>query len=543
MSPMSTRSAASPLSLDTTAATPRSTAILAGLALAILLVPVWSVVIPPLNDYLNHLARMFIYAHLGDDADLRKMYELRLVLVPNLAMDAIVPLFMRVMPLHDAGRVFVSLILALWVLGPLLLHRALYGRFSAWPLAAAFFAYNAVFAWGFVNYLFGAGLVFVALAAWVRADRLAPLVRLALFTLLSVALYFSHLVAFAIYGLCVAAYELGRLPELRRQPAAAWLSRLGPAAGQFLAAAILFLFVSPSGKRFDAGGLAGLEISLNNFHDLAQGVRAPIWVELGVIDYLSFAFLAAVIVLGLLSRRLTVHQRFLLPLLALGAVAGILVLFKLSIDDVLLRIRFTPVLACLFVAASSWRVEGARRLLVAAFAVGAALFVGRMALVTDRWADYDRQFTEFRQALAVVPKGSAIFQALVDNPPIEPPRLHGYGEYPYEFMTELATIERSAFSPLLFTFGELQILRTTPAYRPFTVGEATELPWEELPAHAAVAAPSHFQDNWPQHFDYLVALDPAGRDESLKQWLTPVHRGSFFTIFRIAKPAGATGSR
>src|SRR5882672_2107653 len=74
---------------------------------AIVLYPIASVAIPGLTDYPNHLARMHILATIDASADLRRYYEMHWTLMPYLAMDAVVPVIARVMPIYDSGRVFV----------------------------------------------------------------------------------------------------------------------------------------------------------------------------------------------------------------------------------------------------------------------------------------------------------------------------------------------------------------------------------------------------------------------------------------------------
>src|ERR1700712_5414672 len=68
------------------------------LCFAVAAVPVLVVQTLPLFDYPNHLARMHILAH-PDDAVLQRFYEIRWQLLPNLAMDGVVPLLARAMPL------------------------------------------------------------------------------------------------------------------------------------------------------------------------------------------------------------------------------------------------------------------------------------------------------------------------------------------------------------------------------------------------------------------------------------------------------------
>jgi len=72
---------------------------------AFVLYPIASVTIPGLTDYPNHLARMHILAAIDASADLRRYYELHWTPMPYLAMDAMVPLIARIMPIYDAGRV------------------------------------------------------------------------------------------------------------------------------------------------------------------------------------------------------------------------------------------------------------------------------------------------------------------------------------------------------------------------------------------------------------------------------------------------------
>ena len=48
--------------------------------------------LPPLLDYANHLARMHVLATIGSDRYLSQFYEVEWQIIPNLIMDAILPL-------------------------------------------------------------------------------------------------------------------------------------------------------------------------------------------------------------------------------------------------------------------------------------------------------------------------------------------------------------------------------------------------------------------------------------------------------------------
>ena len=74
-------------------------------------IPIWTHPLPPLSDYVNHLARMHVIATLPKNPLLANFYEIDWQVVPNLTMDLVVPLLARVYPngsadvnhFHQAG--------------------------------------------------------------------------------------------------------------------------------------------------------------------------------------------------------------------------------------------------------------------------------------------------------------------------------------------------------------------------------------------------------------------------------------------------------
>ena len=60
-------------------------------------IPIWTHPLPPLSDYVNHLARMHVIATLAKNPQLASFYEIDWQVIPNLTMDLIVPLLARVM--------------------------------------------------------------------------------------------------------------------------------------------------------------------------------------------------------------------------------------------------------------------------------------------------------------------------------------------------------------------------------------------------------------------------------------------------------------
>src|ERR1700749_2260781 len=108
-------------------------AILSGLCL-MLLFPLFAVDVPPLLDYPNHLARVFVLASLPQDTVLATYYAANWSVIPNLALDLIAPPLIHVLPVNVAGRLLIAVSILLPVLGAVAYNTALGGRW--WSLGA-----------------------------------------------------------------------------------------------------------------------------------------------------------------------------------------------------------------------------------------------------------------------------------------------------------------------------------------------------------------------------------------------------------------------
>src|SRR5690348_14971835 len=184
------------------------TAVLFALFALVGSIPVITHPLPPLTDYVNHLARMHVIASIGNDPDLSRFYEIDWQIIPNLVMDLVIPRLARFMSVYHAGQVFTVATFLLIVSGTLALHRALFRAWSVLPLVAFPLLYNHVFLIGVLNYMFGLGLALWALAVWVWLRERAWPLRLAVSALFVLALFVCHLFAVALYGMGLFAIEL-----------------------------------------------------------------------------------------------------------------------------------------------------------------------------------------------------------------------------------------------------------------------------------------------------------------------------------------------
>src|SRR5580658_1711365 len=189
---------------------------------AVLLVPLFLADVPPLLDYPNHLARMYVLAFGAHDPILSRMYEQHWAIIPNLAIDLLMPDMLKVLPIYLAGRMVLGLTLLLPLVGAIVYHRVAFGVRSYWPLTAALGAYNALFLFGFMNFLLALGMALLAAAGWLRWRETHPVWVTAGGALATVAIFFMHLFGLVFLGVLIGCEELATFWRLRRTGGAAW---------------------------------------------------------------------------------------------------------------------------------------------------------------------------------------------------------------------------------------------------------------------------------------------------------------------------------
>ena len=119
---------------------------------SLLLLPLTVVDVPPLLDYPNHLARDYVLALGQHDAFLSRMYAPHWAIIPNLAVDLVLPPLLWIMPVYTAGRILLAGTLLLPVIGAVLYSNAIFGRRSYWTIAVCLVACNGLFLLGFINF-------------------------------------------------------------------------------------------------------------------------------------------------------------------------------------------------------------------------------------------------------------------------------------------------------------------------------------------------------------------------------------------------------
>lgn len=501
--------------------------------------------LPPISDYVNHLARMHIIAAGSSDPLLHRYYEVNWQVIPNLMMDMVVPLFERVMNVYLAGQAYTLISFALIISGTLALHRALFGRWSPLPLIAFPLLYNDMFLVGTMNFVFGIGLMLWALAAWVGLRERSRILRLSVSALFVLGLFFCHLFVLGVYAIGLFAFESHRLCaaylSIRRVSgrAAARRALRGLILDYVLTGlpflpAPLLLMLSPT------SGLWDFDWSLQGKGD---GALAAIRAYSNVLAYVFAAILAGAAALALRYRALSFHG-FGWVLFPLG-VLTYLALPQVIFDTYLADQRMPISLAFMLIACLD--VDFRSRMVRWAFAAAVVLIVtARVAEVEYVWAPLSAGIESFRQSVELLNRGAKVAVAYADAKGGD--SLRDYGLVHADC---IAVIERSALVTTEFTVVGKQILHARPAWRdrvdtedgtPPTIGELVRV--ADRPNSARADSFDDYWGRWTADYDYLYVLftrpnfknpDPAH--------LTEMYVGDRFILYRIERSQVTAASR
>lgn len=422
------------------------------ICLAIALVPVLALRHPPLVDYPNHLARLWILTH-PDDPDLAANYRIDWSLLPNLGFDLIGYALASVMPVEMAGRVFLGLSLAVLLAAPVALHHALYNRFSPLPLVAGALLFSRVVQMGFLGYLLGAGIAIWGFVAWYHCRRAGWATRFAVLQAATLLLFICHLYALAVLAVLVG---MSAASEGWRAAPASFMPRVSAAvraaliqAPAFILPALLLVLASKtasagSGIEYEALWLKFFMLPLSMMVDNSA---------LGLV-------LAEVALLPAIMARLgggrMVHPAVIWP------AAALLILYFPMPDTVLSsqnadwRILIPLVFVLIGSAEDPFRGPRARGA-IAVLAV--SLTLGGTWNAWTFWRDGDRIAGQLSVALTELPRGALLIPYI----PGEEEFRNAYRPPAVLHIAARAVIERAALVPTVFTIAGQQPIELRPA--------------------------------------------------------------------------------
>ncbi|MDB5394289.1 MAG: Conserved rane protein of unknown function [Rhodospirillales bacterium] len=488
----------------------RRTVALAFLALALLaLVPVATVKLPPILDYPNHMARMYILAALPGTPDLAKFYRVVWTPLPDLAFDAVVPWLARLMPVDIAMRLSLGFMLLALAGGCMALHRAAFGRLSIWPLFAFLLLYNRILLWGFFNYLAGLAVMLWALAAWVALERKPLPWRIGIGVVLATAVYLAHLAAFGCYALAIMVLAVVPHREERFTVDKA-IRRVLPALVTLLPGIVLFLLAPTSGAstHFGYGNpLRKFDLPVSIFDNYNR-----------IFDGATFGVLLIAVIAGLIKHNISLHHRLRWSLLAV-LIAFFLVPSRLlsasGIDH-----RLPIAIALLFVATSDWGAVSNRNRQIITAALFVLLLV-RLAVIETVWLRADRTYDALRPMFDQVAPGATIAVAAPAS------EVQAGGVPLYHFPT-LAIIRRNAFVDTIFADPLQQPVQLTGAAHSLWANQVTGDLWQ---AAANGALPSL------AGYDDLIIVDPPKGLDTSKLGGTVLFAAPRMVVVHLSTPA------
>lgn len=471
--------------------------------------PIWMVTLPPLADYPNHLARMHILANISSSEDLQRFYEIRWGIIPNLAMDLIVPRLSLLVPLPVAGKLFLSATLALLSTGATALHYAIFRRLSAWPLIAFLFLYNGIFLFGIVNFLFGLGIALWGLAAWIRFREASGWLRAAMFYAVTLILFFAHLSALGVYAICVLAYEVAAYAE--RKSGLGWLAI-------YAAAPLALLLLLASAPGANPGAAPPFEYGPLPFA-ASQKIGAFALLlrnYVSLLDLLTLGLMVWIAAFGWMSRQLVIDRRMIWPVAAV-ALAFLAMPYQVMQSN-FADARLLVAVAFLIAATIEFRPGNAlgRFFLIALF----GLFGVRMAVLVEHWSNAERVHAEYQDAISQLKPGSRLLMSSVRDP-----QSHSHADYgPH--IAALAVMEKAIFLPSMYAMPRGQPIVFSREY--LALAESAPKPdqWAGEPA------------TWQRvlrDYDFVIvagvdrfAVPPPAR-------LQAVFAGTGFTLFKTPR--------
>ena len=499
----------------------------AALSLAVL-VPVFSVQVPCLGDYLNHLARISILGKLaGGSAVLAGFYDTRWKFVPYYGMDVPVLLLARVVGIYQAGRVFVAVCVLMPVAAVAVLRRVLVGRAGLVPVLAYLFCYNYLLERGFLAYLFAAGLAMMVFAGWVAAAAWRRWLRALVFSAAALLLYLCHAYGFGVLCILVGGYELARAAGRPWRESAA-----DCAAACFVAVPTLVIGAAFGGN---ANVSTASHIHYGGLADKIGAVLSPVYFPGGMVVVAILLFLLACAVL--LGGHLRLSPRVWGPVacLVLAAVAAPSVLFNAWGSDFRL-----PLVVVLVVLAGIVPAGIGRRTGMFVAACVCALVGWRSA---EAWAllrGLDKQVAAVRRVVADLPAGQRLLVVEAGGPArIAPEAMTGH-------IALVAAIDRDAFIPYLF-LGNTAV-RVRPAWARSSSFLSSTVDLAQLRQGAARSDPPGgppeygwggqvYWLGWPNKFDYVLIEHFGAALGELPGMLHLVRPGDIADLYTVTRPA------
>ena len=487
-------------------------------------------------DYPNHAARLFVECNLGDPV-LSRMYTVEYDLIPNLAIDLINrPLCGLVEPLTLVRGAMIATLAGVLVM-VWKLHRLLNdGEPNAFVLLAPAMTFNIVTSMGYLNYFIGTFLflVFVWCMLKYRVLERHKALAILLPNLFGAALFLCHVFALALAGVFLFGLRFGVAsgrPLLKRTLDAGFMS-----AASFVVPFLMMLLAQRSGFGFEYAFAAKI-----------RTLWAPmLYSSLSVAAFLSFLWFA-LLFWALREKHVTFAPPLRWSLAMLAVFSLVLPSSLLGATDLdsrsLVSVAYLAISAIGICGAGTRGGLSGRNAQVVAAALSVLTIGSQLLVAMPQIQQFERQVAEFRGGLTTMEQGSRLL-SITDTGRLAPvPRQF------YQHLTSYATLDRKIFNPSEFTGKGMQPMSAklafacidAPAGSPLPLWLASELLQGER-ARPYLRRKFDYAVLWADRFDYVVYFHYGAANNPFPWLLRAVHRGTFFTIFRVIRAPGAACS-
>jgi len=461
-----------------------------------LLVPLFLVRELPMLDLPNHLARIFVLQHLKDPGYVFSQYfRSDWGPYPYISMDLVLLGMTHFMSVELAGKVFAgATVLALPTSVWWLMRRARLPH-PELALFAALLSYGQFFIEGFLAFQAGLALCFFAAGVWLWYRERADIARWLIALAAVMAVYFTHLIAFAICGLIIGFYALIVRRHGRELIASAVL---------FVPGVLLFLHVK-------TGLSTNQSVYLRGWRDKLQLIVAiPFHSYSDVADRITiFAIAACIVIVVVRNRSLRLHLPWL------GIFAAVLLAYvalpyawgeTFDID-----LRLLPAAFVLLLLVADMGRRRARVLMIIAIAMVAL----KLCVVTTGMRERSRMLEGARAAIETIDRNSRVL------PLVEAPDDQDVLDRPFVHYHDYAMIRRGAVVPYLFDIPGQMPLRCDPCI------DAPDDFWNLQYDHPP---------DWQQirrNYDYLWVWDVEKFDLAIRTFADPVFASGKLKVYRI----------
>jgi hypothetical protein len=470
------------------------------LAFLIALLPAAVATWPPLMDFPNHLARIWLLAGGAYVPPLSEIYQVDYAKAyGNLGLDLAAAALVRALPVAQVGQILAGLMTVGPALGGLALNFRLTGRLHAGQLALLAVAWSTTAIAGFIGFQ-------VSLAAALALAAIRPK-RALLFDVLACALLLSlHPLGVSFYVLIGAALSFGAEWRIasRIGAVARATARLAAAAAVPILARRLLLAPVP--------GASGEGPVWGDVHNIVDPVHiltilfSPVLSYDLAADLMAALPVAALIALALGRGWLRLHAGLELAAAALWIVSPVLP--DAYGDGSWLAHRFPLQAALLFGAALRPGVEARARVKLA-YALGLVV-AGRAVWMASVWMSQQSDVADLAAALESVAPGASVItlqqeprdwrqaptgRFMIGSPNgMRATRRH---------MAGFVVVTRQAFVPTLFAVPGQHPLGLAPGWRLPAV-TASAIPYPRQLGEISSSDP--YLEDW-RGFDYVLVLN------------------------------------